>query len=116
MSAGIHNIYVEQGATYSRSFTWKISGNPVNLTGYSARLQVRRDRSTDPMIYLTSAAGGGITLNGATGRIDVLISATGTASLFAGRHRYDLELEDGSGFVTRLLKGTFIVSSEETIN
>jgi len=41
MSAGIHNIKVEQGATFSQTFMWKISSNAVNLTGYSARLKVR---------------------------------------------------------------------------
>lgn len=116
MSAGIHNIKVEQGATFSQTFTWKINSNPVDLTGYLARLKVRdttRRASANEVISLTSPSGG-IVLGGAAGTIAVTISASSTASLLAGKYIYDLELVSPNTSVTRLIKGSFTVLSEVT--
>jgi hypothetical protein len=117
MSAGIHNIKVEQGATFSQNFTWKVSGNPVNLTGYLARLKVRdttrRPSAVNEMISLSSP-NAGIILGGAAGTIEVTISASSTAAVVAGKYVYDLELVAPNTTVTRLLKGTFTVLSEVT--
>jgi len=93
--------------------TWKDSaGTAVNLTGYTARLQVRATYdSSSTILSLTSAAG--ITLGGAAGTIAITASATTTAALtapFSGV--YDLELVSGGGEVTRLLEGTATVSPE----
>lgn len=117
MSAGIYNIKVEQGATYSQTFTWKINKNVVNLTGYSARMKVRdpkRQPSINQIVSLTSASGGGMTLGGAAGTIQVSIAAATTASLPTGKHNYDIELIAADGTVTRLIKGLFTVSEEVT--
>jgi hypothetical protein len=41
MAATTYDILIEQGATYSQVVTYKESGVAVNLTGYTARMQVR---------------------------------------------------------------------------
>lgn len=118
MSAGVHHFKVEKGATFSRTFTWKINSNLVNLSGYTARMKVRdnsrRAPGTNQILSLTSAAGGGITLGGEAGTIIITLSATLTSSLAPGKYTYDLELESGSGEVTRLIKGPFSVLAEDT--
>jgi hypothetical protein len=116
MAAGILPLTVEQGATFRKSMVWKINGSPVNLTGYTARLQARANQSYDPMLSLTSSAGGGITLSAVDGRITIMISADLTSGLHAGKHKYDLELVSAGGDVTRLVKGMFIVSEGITEN
>jgi hypothetical protein len=95
--------------------TWKDSaGTAINLTGYSARMQVRETySSTSTIVSLTN--GSGITLGGAAGTIAIAISATTTAALtapFSGV--YDLELVSAGGVVTRLLQGAATVSPEVT--
>lgn len=118
MSAGVHHIKVEKGATFSRTFTWKINSNLVNLTGYTARMKARDNNRRIPgsneIVSLTSLAGGGIALGGAAGTVIITLSATATGRIAAGKYTYDLELESSSGEVTRLLKGSFIVYDEET--
>lgn len=118
MSAGVHHIKVEKGATFSRTFTWKIDSNLVNLTGYVARMKVRdvnrRSAGNNEIVSLTSLAGGGITLGGAAGTVIITLSATATGRTASGKYTYDLELESGSGEVTRLLKGSFTVYDEVT--
>lgn len=102
-----------QGETFDRTVTWKIGDVAVNLTGYTARLQVRKThKSTSAVVSLTQASG--LTLGGAAGTIQIVISATATAALTAGRYVYDLELVSGDGRVKRLLEGAFVLTPEVT--
>jgi len=87
---------------------------PVNLTGYTARLQIRETvEATDTLLSLTTE-NGGITLGGTAGTITLLASATATAALDFVNAVYDLEVISGSGVVTRLLHGTVTLSKEVT--
>jgi hypothetical protein len=113
MSAGKHNFYCEQGATFSSVLTWKDeNGNPINITGSTAEMQVRSKVCTDPIITL-STSNGGIALGGALGTITLSIAASVTDDLKAGTYIYDLEINNG-GTVTRLIEGSFTVSPEVT--
>lgn len=110
---GIYNMDAPQGATLSRVITWTINGTPVNLTGYTARMQVR-PTATASSTYLSLTTGSGITLGGVAGTITLSATAAQMASCPAGQHRYDLELVSGSGEVTRLIGGIFNCSAEVT--
>jgi hypothetical protein len=110
--SGIYNFTIEQGATFSRTLTWMINSNLVNLTGYSARLKARNNSSKLVVLSLTSSSG--ITLGGAAGTIALSVSASDTAGLIPGKYTYDLELQSGGGEVTRLVRGTLTVSAEVT--
>lgn len=107
------NLNCWQGANFDYSLTWKTNGTAVNLTGYSARMQVRETYdSTTPVLSLTS--GSGITLGGTAGSIILEATATTTAGVPSGQYVYDLELVTGGGYVTRLLEGNFTVDPEVT--
>ena len=115
MSAVIYDFYVEQGATYQLDITWKQpDGTPVNLTGYTARMQIRKTvKSTDPLISLTTT-NGRITLGGAQGTVTLEIAAEDTADFTTFCGVYDLEVEASDGTVTRLLEGQVEISREVT--
>lgn len=114
MSAGTYNIVCEQGATFTRVITWRDSNNnPINLTTYTARMQVRDHYSATTTALSLTTENGGITLGGALGTVTLLASATTTAALVPDEYVYDLELINGST-VTRLIEGTFVVSPEVT--
>ena len=109
------DLEIKQGATLSLTATWKDStGAAINLTGYTARMQVRSAYdATSTILSLTSASG--ITLGGAAGTIAITASATVTAALTAPwAGVWDLELVSGGGVVTRLLEGAATVSPEVT--
>lgn len=111
--AGEYNFTIEQGATFNLLMTWRIDNVPVNLTGYTARLQARIDiDETDTILSLTTGAG--ITLGGAAGTISLDQTATQTALLPKGEYVYDLELQSSGGIVTRLLQGELNISAEVT--
>jgi hypothetical protein len=86
---------------------------PINLNGYTSRLQVRETHyAQETIVALTS--GSGITLGGSAGTIDLLISASATAAFNAGNFVYDLEIQSTNGTIDRLIEGSFIVTPEVT--
>jgi len=113
--AGIYNIICDQGATFSRQLTWNDSaGSAVNLTGYTARMDVRTsvDAAGAAVLSLTTT-NGRIVLGGTAGTINLNAEATATQVVESGNYVYDLELVSGST-VTRLVQGSFVVRGEVT--
>lgn len=112
---GAYALKISQGETVNRTFTWSLAAGPVDLTGYTARAQVRaRMSSPEPVLDLTSAPDGGITLGGPAGTITVRIDAATTAGLPAVVHVWSLELTSPNGGVTPLLSGAFEIRAEVT--
>ena len=109
----VYNLTMYQGASFDYTFTWKIDDEEVNLTGYFARMQVRRNyQAEDAVLSLTELDG--ITLGGEAGTILVEVDDETTADIDAANYVYDLELESPGGEVYRLLQGKFVVSPEVT--
>ena len=114
MPAGLYDIVAEQGATLDRVITWRNSaGALINLTSFTARMQVRSDYQSSTVVLDLTTENGGITLGGAAGTITVNVSATAMAAIPSGTYVYDLEMVLGS-VVTRLVQGSFAVNVEVT--
>ena len=112
MPAANYDILIEQGATYRQKIVWKDSdGVAINLSTYSGRMQVRQLNTEAVLLNLTE--GSGITL-GADGSIEIFASATQTSALPIALAKHDLELEDSTGIVTRLMQGDVTISAEVT--
>ncbi len=115
MAAGTYNLVIEQGATFTATVTWRDAANAlVNLTGYTARMQIRATVAAGTFAIELTNANGRIVLGGALGTIDLTIAAADTALIGAGSYVYDLELVSGSAVVTRLIQGTATVVAEVT--
>jgi hypothetical protein len=114
--AGLANLTCQQGATFKRTLTWTAPNKKdlINLTGYTARMHVRATVDASETITTLTTSNSRVTLGGALGTIDLLISATDTAALTPGQYVYDLELVSGGGEVTRLIEGNFVVKAEVT--
>ena len=112
--AGLYNIVADQGATFTRNIMWKdAEGNPVNVTDYTARMQVRQ-KYTSSSTVLSLVSPTNITLGGGAGTIVITASATSMAAVASGEYVYDLEMVASNGVVTRLVQGTFTVRPEVT--
>lgn len=111
--AGVYNFTIEQGTDFARTLTWSTGSpaSPVNLTGYSAAMQIRTS-SAEPIVSLTN--GSGITLGGSAGTIAIEIPSATTSTFNFNTARYDLKLVDGSGKPTRLLEGQVSLDAEVT--
>jgi hypothetical protein len=113
MTPGLVNFVCPQGSTFRRTLTYTLDDLPVDLSGYSSRLQVRQAYYSDnPIVSLVS--GSGITIGGSAGTIDIFIAASATSNFPAGNHVYDLEIVSPSNIVDRLIEGTFNVTPEVT--
>jgi hypothetical protein len=111
--AGIYNFTIDQGSTWTLQIVYNDSnGNPINLTGYTAEMQVRRKFDSDTAVLTLSTSNGGITIVPLTGTLN-LVATDEQAAIAAGLYVYDLELSTG-GVRTRLIQGTVTVSGEVT--
>lgn len=114
--AGLYNIIADQGATLSRTVTWKDSAKrAINITGYTARMHVREAVESSSTILELTTENSRITLGGAAGTITLTVSAATMAGLTAGKYVYDLELvAPVSGVVSRIIQGNFVIRPEVT--
>jgi hypothetical protein len=112
--AGQYDFTIKQGATFQYNMIWKDSdGVAIDLDGYTARMQIRKDYEKELYIELTTE-NDRITLNNETGHIDLYISAADTEDLDFKKGRYDLELITGTT-VYRILEGIVLLNREVTI-
>jgi hypothetical protein len=118
--AGKVNFKINQGETFKHTLTWKDSSEvPIDVTGFSARMQVRlKIDATDVLILFSSEPtdnpDGTITLGGVDGTFSLYLSADFTETITWLAAVYDLEVVDTLGDVTRLIEGKITVSKEVT--
>jgi hypothetical protein len=125
MIAGIYNLTCEQGTTFSRLIEIEqpdLQNDPTgqtfieyNLSGYRARMQVRRTvDNPNYLVSLTSENGGLRVVPGIyENQMQIFMSASVTASITQSGV-YDLEIVDAEGYVSRVLQGTFTLIPEVT--
>lgn len=130
MAAGRYSFVIEQGATVDFQVAYTDSnGDPVDLTNYQARMQIRPSVGSS-QIYITLSSsldpcGTGLNMSGSSGinpptsgTIGVYISAASSSQLSFTQGVYDLEIASGSGncyVVTRLLEGQVQLSPNVTL-
>lgn len=116
MSAGLHNLVIEQGTTFRLEVAYEQpEGSPVDITGWSARMQVRQGHASTAAVLDVTSLGGAITVDGPLGTVTVHVGATVTAALpapFLGV--YDLEIASPDGTVIRLVEGSCRITPEVT--
>lgn len=122
MPAGKYTLSIEQGTTVNLDLIYTdATGSCINLTGYSARMQIRpdyADNTSVKYIALTDTLqpdGTGLTLGAPapSGSINIFISAPSSSALDFDTALYDLEIE-ANGVVTRLIEGSVRLSKEVT--
>lgn len=107
---------LEQGSATTRPFLYTAPDEvtPIVLTGYTARMQVRRSvKATDVLLELTTA-NGGIVIDGAAGKVSMILTESVAQTLTWRRGVYDLELIPPSGQAFRFMQGEIEVTPEVT--
>ena len=125
MRAGSHNFVCEQGSTFKRTIEIEQpdliadpTGEtfvPYDLTGFTARMQVRRTIDSSAFLLSLTTENGTLEINpgASTNIIAINVSASVTASINTSGI-YDLEIQNGEGEVSRVLQGNFTVIPEVT--
>lgn len=111
-----YNTVIDQGADWFINFSYKNpNGTPVNITGYTAALQIRTSPLAATAVLTLTSPSSGITITGATGLLACQATAAQTALITNGKYAYDIEITaPGTGVVTRLVQGTVQVSPQVT--
>lgn len=122
MIAGIYNLFIEQGATFTRLIEIEYPDPidptimlPYNLDSHSASMQIRRtiDSST-PQITLASSNGRIEMQSGGVENAIRLVLTPEETSTLTSDGVYDLEIEDAGGDIKRVLRGAVTLSLEVT--
>jgi len=108
-----------QGATFYLNLEWQASnGTPLDLTGYTARMQVRESHDAATILIELTTENGRISLNTpSTGGIELRISADDAEGITWTSGVYDLELVHDSGgedIVDNILFGNVAVRRNVT--
>lgn len=136
-SSAVH-LAIQQGATFSRVLKWGAypypvrqdcgvvinaqTGRPANpadfvpvdLTGCTARMQIRSEVESPTVLLELSTTNGRIVLGGPAGTATMTIDAATTAATEWDSGVWDLEITHPGGEVSRMAEGTASVSPEVT--
>ena len=123
MTAVTKPLYIEQGVTFTTGFNWYrestvtpgTPGDPYDLTGATARMQIRKKAGDPTVLVDASTENGKIVLGGTTGRVDIVLTDADTEALTVKTAAYDLKLALADGTTHRLLQGPVTVSPDVTV-
>jgi hypothetical protein len=107
MAAGVCDLEIDQGADFEVTFTYcDPTETPIDVTGWTALLQLRTSPGSVVLLSLTDSAG--ITVGTTDGTFAVAMTADQTAALDQDCC-YDLLVTDTGGTKTRLVEGSVSV-------
>jgi hypothetical protein len=114
--AGQKNFEVDQNATFSFVVEYKDpNGNAIDLTGVSAKMQVRDTKGGPKLAFTLTSPSGGITIDAPSGRLSIKMTPTQTNKLFYPKSSYDIMLTDSNLNKIKLLEGFLTLSRSVTI-
>ena len=95
------NMTIDQGTDFSSAIdVTDADGDPVNLTGYTVKGQIRKSYTSSTAVDLTCAVS-----NAAAGIISIALTAAQSNAMKYGRYLYDVEMTSSGGAKTRVLEG-----------
>ena len=114
--AGQKNFEVDQNATFSFVVEYKDeNGNAIDLTGASAKMQVRDVKGGTKLAVTLTSPSGGIVINGSLGKLTVTLTPTQTNKLFYPKSVYDIMVVDTNANKIKLLEGFMTLNRSVTI-
>jgi len=111
-----HDITVNQGAEFTLNVQALNADRTVmDLTGYTAKMQVRDSKGGSTIYMTASTAAGTITINAPGGIVMVNVGADLTTPMTWNSGWYDLIVTASSTNVKRLVEGFASLSKEVTV-
>lgn len=114
--AGQKNFEVDQNATFSFVVEYKDENdNAIDLSGASAKMQVRDTKGGTKLAVTLTSPSGGITIDGPNGKLTVKMTPTQTSKIFYPKSSYDVMVVDSNGNKIKLLEGFMTLNRSVTI-
>jgi hypothetical protein len=113
MTAGTANLEIDQGAGYVVSFTYLQPDGvtPVDVTGWTAKMELRTGYGVAPVLTVGTATGE-IVVTGASGIFTLTLTATQTNMVVSGL--YDILITPPGAQPIRLVQGRVLASPAVT--
>ena len=112
------DMQIDKGSTFRSDLIWLIGTplTPKDLTGWTARMQLRLDIDDTEILHELTTENGGILIDGANGKISLFISDTDSTAFDWEEAVYGLELIDtqNTNDVRRLTYGVLSAFDEVT--
>lgn len=111
------DLTIYKGSTFIKAIQWKTGSPaaPVNLTGCSLRMQMRKTVSDSTVLDSLTTENGKLEItNAAEGRITIKIAAATSSAYTFDRGVYDLEVVFLDGSVYRIIEGAVTTVPEVT--
>lgn len=111
------NFEVDQNATFNFQVQYMENDEvtPIDLTGASAKMQVRDTKGGSKLAFSLTSPSGGITIDGPNGTLDIKITPTQTNKMFYPKSAYDIMVVDTNGNKIKLLEGFMTLNRSVTI-
>lgn len=110
-----YNFYINQGTDLSVPIVLTDStGAPVDLSGYSASMQIRTNVNSSTALDTLTTENSRITMDPTSGKLTLIFPNSITEAYPAQKVVYDIEITSAGGQITRILEGTISVSAEVT--
>lgn len=108
------DITLYQGDTFQFNLTLSGTGGPINLTGWSAEVDIQK--TSDNSVAETPEMTATIDAAPTTGIIHISLSSTGTAALNeATEYKYDVQCTDSAGNVRTFIGGLITVTDDISV-
>lgn len=107
---GRNDVQIWRNDTWKQTFVLTQNSAPINLTGATITIQVRK--GCDGVLALTASTGGnGVTIGGASSN---QITVDKLVNIAKGKYVYDINVVFTTGYVRTYLEGDFIVYEDVT--
>jgi hypothetical protein len=114
--AGQKNFEVDQNTTFSFIVEYKDNnGLPIDLTGATAKMQVRDTKGGSKLAFTLTSPAGGITITPLLGKLTIKMTPTQTSKLFYPKSSYDIMITDSNTNKIKVLEGFLTLSRSVTI-
>lgn len=109
--AAYTELMIDQGSDFDLTlFIIDDSTNlKANVSGYLIRSKLKKNYTANTYANFTTTI-----INGTEGIINISMNAHSTSAMKAGRYLFDVEVEDRTGRVTRILEGIATITPEVT--
>ena len=108
--ASISNLFIDQGSDYVNVVTVEsANGAPLDLTGYTARSQIRKSYTSSIAYNFTASIP-----NPQLGEISLSLTAAASEAIPAGRYLYDVEITSDQNVKTRVVEGIATITPQIT--
>ncbi|WP_088319573.1 hypothetical protein [Kineosporia sp. R_H_3] len=112
--AGLHDIVIKRNATFSSVLGYQDALGNVDLTGASAKMQIRSHKGAEDVLLELSTENGRITIDLTASTITLRLTDEETLALPWMSGVYDLFLYYSDGSQDPLLEGKVTVNREVT--